>query len=74
MFGIFKKEHGSTANSTGRPPRHSRGWAEVRGYLQKADSLRVLDFVVDFAGEYQLPHQAWPQRVHGQRGAGCHQA
>ena len=44
MFGLFKKEHGSTANSAGRLPRHSRGWIEVRTYLQKSDSLRVLDF------------------------------
>jgi hypothetical protein len=44
MFGFFKKEHGPGAHATGRPPRHSRGWAEVRGYLQQADSLRVLDF------------------------------
>ena len=44
MFGMFKKEHGSTANSAGRLPRHSRGWVEVRTYLQKSESLRVLDF------------------------------
>ena len=44
MFGIFKKEHGSTPHTAGRQPRHSRGWIEVRTYLQKADSLRVLDF------------------------------
>jgi SAM-dependent methyltransferase len=44
MFGIFKKENGSTPHTAGRQPRHSRGWIEVRTYLQKADSLRVLDF------------------------------
>ncbi len=44
MFGIFKKEPGSTPHTAGRQPRHSRGWIEVRTYLQKADSLRVLDF------------------------------
>jgi SAM-dependent methyltransferase len=44
MFGMFKKEHGSTSHSAGRQPRHSRGWIEVRTYLQKSESLRVLDF------------------------------
>jgi hypothetical protein len=44
MFGIFKKERGSAAHSGERPVRHSRGWAEVRAYLQQAESLRVLDF------------------------------
>jgi SAM-dependent methyltransferase len=44
MFGMFKKERGSVAHSAGRPPRHSRGWAEVRTYLKQADGLRVLDF------------------------------
>jgi SAM-dependent methyltransferase len=44
MFSMFKKEHGSAAHSTGRPPRHSRGWIEVRSYLQQTESLRVLDF------------------------------
>lgn len=44
MFGMFKKEHGSAPHSAGRQPRHSRGWVEVRSYLQKAESLRVLDF------------------------------
>jgi SAM-dependent methyltransferase len=44
MFGKFKKEHGSSAHSAGRPPRHSRGWIEVRSYLQKTEALRVLDF------------------------------
>ena len=44
MFGIFKREHGSSSHAADRPPRPSRGWAEVRSYLQKADSLRVLDF------------------------------
>ena len=44
MFGMFKKEHGSAAHSAARQPRHSRGWVEVRTYLQKSESLRVLDF------------------------------
>ena len=44
MFGMFKKERGSTAHSSERPPRHSRGWIEVRTYLEKTPSLRVLDF------------------------------
>lgn len=44
MFGMFKKERGSTAHSSERPPRHSRGWIEVRTYLEKSSSLRVLDF------------------------------
>jgi SAM-dependent methyltransferase len=44
MFGMFKKERGSTAYSSERPPRHSRGWIEVRTYLEKSSSLRVLDF------------------------------
>ena len=44
MFGKFKKEHGSGSNSGERLPRHSRGWVEVRTYLQQAESLRVLDF------------------------------
>ena len=44
MFSKFKKEPGSAAHSTARPPRHSRGWIEVRTYLQQAQSLRVLDF------------------------------
>jgi SAM-dependent methyltransferase len=44
MFGMFKKERGSTTHSGARPVRHSRGWTEVRGYLQAAESLRVLDF------------------------------
>ena len=44
MFGMFKKEHGTTAHSAGRPPRHSRGWIEIRTYLQQTESLRVLDF------------------------------
>jgi hypothetical protein len=43
MFGMFKKERGSTAQA-GRQPRHSRGWGEVRSYLQKTESLRILDF------------------------------
>jgi SAM-dependent methyltransferase len=44
MFGIFKKNQGSAEYSAGRPPRHSRGWMEVRTYLQQTDGLRVLDF------------------------------
>ena len=44
MFGKFKKDRGSASHSGARPPRHSRGWIEVRTYLQKSDSLRVLDF------------------------------
>jgi SAM-dependent methyltransferase len=44
MFGKFKKEHGSAAHATDRPPRHSRGWIEIRSYLQREDALRVLDF------------------------------
>ncbi len=44
MFGIFKKERGSSSHASGRPPRHSRGWIEVRTYLEKTPSLRVLDF------------------------------
>jgi SAM-dependent methyltransferase len=44
MFGMFKKERGSSAHSGERPVRHSRGWIEVRAYLQAAESLRVLDF------------------------------
>ena len=44
MFDKFKKKHGSTSHSAARPPRHSRGWIEVRTYLQKSESLRVLDF------------------------------
>jgi SAM-dependent methyltransferase len=43
-MNFFKKERGSTASSAERPQRHSRGWVEVRSYLQQADSLRVLDF------------------------------
>ncbi len=44
MFEFFKKERGSSAHSSGRPARHSRGWIEVRTYLEKTPSLRVLDF------------------------------
>jgi SAM-dependent methyltransferase len=44
MFEFFKKERGSSAHSSQRPPRHSRGWIEVRNYLEKTPSLRVLDF------------------------------
>ncbi len=44
MFEIFKRERGSSAKAADRPPRHSRGWIEVRNYLQKTPSLRVLDF------------------------------
>jgi SAM-dependent methyltransferase len=44
MFDIFKKERGASARLAERPPRHSRGWIEVRSYLESAPSLRVLDF------------------------------
>lgn len=44
MFDFLKKGHGSSAHSSVRPPRHSRGWIEVRTYLEKTSSLRVLDF------------------------------
>jgi hypothetical protein len=43
MFGMFKKERGTDAHSSQRPPRHSRGWIEVRKYLDQSP-LRVLDF------------------------------
>ncbi len=44
MFSIFKKERGSSPHLSKRLPRHSRGWIEVRTYLEKNPSLRVLDF------------------------------
>ncbi len=44
MFDFLKKGRGSSAHSSERPPRHSRGWIEVRTYLEKTPSLRVLDF------------------------------
>jgi SAM-dependent methyltransferase len=44
MFDFLKKGRGSSAHSSERPPRHSRGWIEVRTYLDKTPSLRVLDF------------------------------
>jgi hypothetical protein len=44
MFEFLKKERGSSAHSSERPPRHSRGWIEVRTYLENTPSLRVLDF------------------------------
>jgi hypothetical protein len=44
MFDFLKKGHGSSAHTSARPPRHSRGWIEVRNYLDKTSSLRVLDF------------------------------
>jgi SAM-dependent methyltransferase len=44
MFEFLKKERGSSAHSSERPPRHSRGWIEVRTYLETTPSLRVLDF------------------------------
>jgi SAM-dependent methyltransferase len=44
MFDFLKKGHGSSAHSSVRPPRHSRGWIEVRNYLDNTSSLRVLDF------------------------------
>ena len=39
-----KREPGLSALNSERPPRHSRGWSDVRAHLQKSDSLRVLDF------------------------------
>ena len=44
MFDFLKKGRGSSAHSSVRPPRHSRGWIEVRSYREKTPSLRVLDF------------------------------
>ncbi len=44
MFDFLKKGRGSSTHSSERPPRHSRGWIEVRTYLEKTPSLRVLDF------------------------------
>jgi len=44
MFDFLKKGHGSSAHPSARPSRHSRGWVEVRNYLDKTSSLRVLDF------------------------------
>jgi len=44
MFDFLKKGRGSSAHSSERPPRHSRGWIEVRTYLENTSSLRVLDF------------------------------
>jgi SAM-dependent methyltransferase len=44
MFDFLKKGRGSSAHASERPPRHSRGWIEVRNYLDKTPSLRVLDF------------------------------
>jgi SAM-dependent methyltransferase len=44
MFDFFKKGRGSSAHPSVRAPRHSRGWIEVRTYLEKTPSLRVLDF------------------------------
>ena len=44
MFDFLKKGHGSSAHPSVRPPRHSRGWIEVRNYLDNTSSLRVLDF------------------------------
>jgi SAM-dependent methyltransferase len=44
MFDKFKREAGSTAVSSERSARHSRGWNDVRTHLQQSDSLRVLDF------------------------------
>ena len=44
MFDFLKKGRGSSAHSSERPPRLSRGWIEVRTYLEKTPSLRVLDF------------------------------
>lgn len=44
MLNFLKKGPGSSSHSSERPPRHSRGWIEVRNYLDKTPSLRVLDF------------------------------
>jgi SAM-dependent methyltransferase len=44
MLNMFKRKYGEAAHPGERPPRHSRGWIEVRGYLKELDSLRVLDF------------------------------
>ena len=44
MLGMFKRKYGEAARPGERPPRHSRGWIEVRTYLQESESLRVLDF------------------------------
>ena len=44
MFGKSKRETGLGGLSSERPPRHSRGWGDVRIHLQKSESLRVLDF------------------------------
>ena len=44
MFDFLKKGRGSSAHASERPPRHSRGCIEVRNYLDKTSSLRVLDF------------------------------
>jgi SAM-dependent methyltransferase len=41
MFSKSKKESGGSGE---RPPRHSRGWGDVRSHLQQSDTLRVLDF------------------------------
>lgn len=41
---MFKRKYGEAAHQGERVPRHSRGWMEVRSYLQEAESLRVLDF------------------------------
>lgn len=44
MLNMFKRKYGEAAQPSERPPRHSRGWIEVRTYLREAESLRVLDF------------------------------
>lgn len=42
-MGIFNRERPGQSSSD-RPARHSRGWAEIRSYLQAHTELRVLDF------------------------------
>lgn len=42
-MGIFSRERPGQSTSD-RPARHSRGWAEIRSYLQAHTELRVLDF------------------------------
>jgi SAM-dependent methyltransferase len=44
MLSMFKRKYGDAAHQGERVPRHSRGWIEVRKYLQESESLRVLDF------------------------------
>jgi SAM-dependent methyltransferase len=42
MFGIFKKDGGSSAAE--QTTRHSRGWADTLAHLKANEGLRVLDF------------------------------